>query len=69
MRFGDAQIGQQKRHRFRPHRGAAIGAQRELARLNALLLATFLDQLLGEFCAFAHRHHPAGDVAAEKIIR
>jgi tetratricopeptide (TPR) repeat protein len=37
--------------------------QRKLARLDALFLATLLDQSFGEFGAFPHGHHPAGDVA------
>ena len=41
--------------------------QRELAGLDVLFGATLLDQPLGQLCAFAHRYHPAGDVAAEHI--
>ena len=67
MRLGHAQIGQQEGHLFGGHGGPTIGVQRELARLNALFLETVLDQPLGQFSAFAQGHHPAGDVAAEKI--
>ena len=39
----------------------------ELAGLDILFAAGFLDELLGQFRAFAGRDHPAGDVAAEDI--
>jgi len=32
-----------------------------------LLHATLLDEPFGQLGAFAHRYHPAGDVAAENI--
>src|SRR5512137_3077173 len=41
--------------------------QRELAALDVLFRATLFDQPLGQLRAFAHRHHPPGDVAAEDI--
>src|SRR5450755_2694368 len=41
--------------------------QRELAGPDVLFRTTRLDQALGQLCAFAHGHHPAGNVAAEHI--
>jgi hypothetical protein len=41
--------------------------QRRLAWLDALFLATLLDQPFGEFGTFPHGHHPAGEVAAKNI--
>src|SRR6516225_7970405 len=41
--LGHAQIGQQEGYRFAGHGGTAISVQRELAWLNPLILATFLD--------------------------
>ena len=41
--------------------------ERELARLDVLFFAAFLDQSLGQFGAFAISDHPAGGVTAEDI--
>src|ERR1700736_1434120 len=41
--------------------------QRKLARRDALFLATLFDQSFGEFGAFPHGYHPAGDIAAKNI--
>src|SRR5271168_186234 len=38
-----------------------------VSALDILFRATLLDQPLGQLRAFAHRYHPAGDVAAEHI--
>src|SRR2546425_4579475 len=39
VRFRHPEIGQEQRHRLAPHRGAAVGMQRQLARLDAVLRA------------------------------
>jgi hypothetical protein len=44
-----------------------FGMQRKLARWDALFLATLFDQSFGEFGAFPHGHHPAGDIADKNI--
>src|SRR6266699_1495677 len=56
-----------KKARLGTHGSAAIGMQRKLPGLNVLFHATLFDEPLGQLRAFAHRHHPAGDVAAEDI--
>ena len=40
---------------------------RELVRQDVLLFASLLDELAGQCGAFARRHHPADDVAAEDV--
>ena len=65
--LGDAQIGQQKGHRLGAHDRAAVGMDGELAGRDDLFCASLLDELLGQFGAFARRDHPAGDVAAEDV--
>jgi len=67
MRFCQAQIGHQQRHRFRGHRGAAVGVDGQIAGQEALLGACFGDQSLGQLGGFAGRHHPAHHVAAEDL--
>src|SRR5450759_5397866 len=67
MGLGDSQVRQEEGYRLGAHRGAAIGMQRELTRQDALLVATVLDEPLGQFGTLAHRDHPAGDVAAKNI--
>src|ERR1019366_5548980 len=67
MGLGDSQVRQEEGYRLGAHRGAAIGMQRELTRQDALLVATFLEEPLGQFGTLAHRDHPAGDVAAKNI--
>ena len=63
--LGDAEIRQQKGHRLGCHRGAAIGVNGQLSRLDVLLAARILDKFAGHFRAFAVSDHPADDVAAE----
>ncbi len=67
VRFGDAEIGQEQRDGLAPHRGAAVGMQRQLAGLDAVLRAGLGNQALGERRAFGRGQHPADDVAAEDI--
>src|ERR1019366_8578698 len=44
-----------------------VGMQGELSWWNVLFYTALLDQSLGQFRAFLHRHHPASDVPAEDI--
>jgi len=67
MRFGHGQVGEQQRDGFAPHRGTAVGMQRELARLNVVLRAGFGDEALGKRRALVRRQHPADDVPAEDV--
>ena len=48
VRLQDAEVGEQEGDRLGGHRGAAVGMQRELARLNVVLRAGFGDEALGE---------------------
>ena len=63
----DAEVGEQQRDEFAAHGRAAVGVNRELLRLDALLRAGLLDQALGQVGALLDRHHPAHDVAAEEV--
>src|SRR6185437_3829781 len=49
------------------HGRTAVGMNAELAGLDVLLLASFLDELAGQSGAFAQGHHPADHVAAEDV--
>ena len=49
MRLGDTEVGEQQGHGFGPHGRAAVGMEGELAWLDILLFAGFLDELLGQF--------------------
>ena len=57
----------QQRDELAAHGRAAVGVNRELLRLDALLRAGLLDQALGQVSALLDRHHPAHDVAAEEV--
>ena len=46
--LGDAEVGEQQGHRLGGHRRAAVGVDRELAGLDALLGAGLVDQPLGQ---------------------
>ena len=63
----DAEVGEQQRDELAAHGRAAVGVNRELLRLDALLRAGLLDQALGQVGALLDRHHPAHDVAAEEV--
>jgi hypothetical protein len=65
--LGDAEIGEEQRHRLGGHRGAAIGVDGELSGGDGLSLARSADQLLGERGGLDGGDHPADDVAAEDI--
>ena len=65
--LGDAQIGQQKGHRLGAHGRAAVGVDGELAGGMLCFSQVSSMSLLGQFGAFARRHHPADDVAAEDV--
>jgi len=67
MRFGHGQVGEQQRDGFAPHRRAAVGVQRELARLNAVLRTGLGDEAFSERRALVRRQHPADDVPAEDV--
>ena len=66
VRLGDAQVGEQQRHRLRGHRGAAVGVQGELPGAMPCLR-----RLQRSASRPARRSrggdHPAHDVAAEHV--
>jgi len=59
--------GEQQGDRLALHRRAAIGMERELARLDLLLGVGRGDQLAREHFGLARGDHPADDVAAEHV--
>jgi len=67
MAFGDSQIGHQKGHRFGGHAGTPIGMDRQLTRIDPLLFASLLDQLLGQHRLFPMGYHPSHYITAEDI--
>ena len=56
----DAEVGEQQRDELAAHGRAAVGVNRELLRLDALLRAGLLDQALGQVGALidGHRSSP-----------
>ncbi len=67
MRLSDSQIGHKKGQRLGGHNPTAVGVEVELAGGDVMLADRLLDEPLGQFGAFAGRHHPASDIAAEDI--
>ena len=67
VRLGDAEIGEQERHRLGGHRRAAVGVDGQLVTPDALLGAGLADQHLGQRGGFAAGDHPADDVAGEDV--
>src|ERR1035437_7253842 len=67
VRFGDAEVGEEKRHRLADHRGAAIGVNDELPGSDLLLTAALFDQPMGERPGLLADHHPSDDESAEDV--
>src|ERR1700730_2882189 len=65
--LGHTQIGQQKSQRLGRHRSTTIHVNVELAWNNSLLLASFGDELFGQFFAFPIGPHPSHDITAEDV--
>jgi hypothetical protein len=65
--LGDAEVGEQQRHRLGGHRGAAIGVDGQLIGSDALLGAGLADQHLGQSCGFAGSDHPTDHVPRKDV--
>ena len=67
MALRDAEAGHRLRQRLRPHRGATVGVDDELAWRDVLPRAAFGDEVPGERTRLPLRDQPAHDVAAEDV--
>src|SRR5664280_1215998 len=63
----DPEVGEQEGDRLAAHRGAPVGVDRELPRLDALLGGGLGDEPFGEDGALARGDHPARHVAGEDV--
>ena len=67
MALGHAELRQQKGHRLRCHRRAAVRVQGQPAPRDLLALDGLLNEPLGQLGRFPIRQHPAHHVAAENV--
>ena len=65
--LADAEVGKEQREGLGGHRGAAVGVDGDLARLDAFTFVGIFDQALGQFRSLARCDHPADHVAAEDV--
>src|SRR6188472_3712677 len=67
VRLGDAEVGEQERHRLGGHRGAAVGVDGQLVAADTVLGTSLADQHLGQGRGFAGSDHPSDHVAGEDV--
>jgi len=65
--LGNVEVDEQRGNGLGSHAGAAIGVQRQHARLDVVTTHGVGDQLLGQVGVLAIGNQPADDMAAEDI--
>lgn len=65
--LGDAEVGEQQRHRLGGHGGASIGVDAQLVPSHPLLGDGVAQQALGQVGPLRSGQHPAGHVAAVDV--
>lgn len=65
--FGNPEVAEKECDGFGFHGRAAIGMKGQLAGIDALLAAGFIDQTLGQRGRLTVRNHPPDDVSAEDV--
>src|SRR5450759_2635546 len=67
VRLSHTEIGHQKSQWLGRHRSTTIRVNIELSWNNALFLASFSDELFGQFFGFPISQHPSQDITAENV--